>query len=164
MGCILTQDIITQISNQLKENRKDVVLTHGVFDLFHIGQAEFLKKSKKQGDYLIVGIESDERVSAYKGIERPVIPLAQRMEIIAACDYVDFVYPISNPSPVVDAFYKHMYELLNPVLVTFGRGFAYQNQLKDEKLQILGIKSKKITHIYDTLQSTTRIIDKIRAA
>ena len=65
MGCILTQDIITQISNQLKENRKDVVLTHGVFDLFHIGQAEFLKKSKKQGDYLIVGIESDERVSAY---------------------------------------------------------------------------------------------------
>ena len=62
MGCFLSLDTIEDVSNQLRLNDKSVVFTHGAFDLFHIGHAEFLKRSKKLGDYLIVGVDCDERI------------------------------------------------------------------------------------------------------
>ena len=62
MACLLNRSTIRKVSNQLQEHGNDVVLTHGAFDLFHVGYAAFLKKSKKAGDYLIVALESDERI------------------------------------------------------------------------------------------------------
>lgn len=75
-----------------------VGLLMGVFDLFHIGHLNLIRRAKEQCDYLRVGVLSDELVLQFKGI-LPTIPLSERMEILAAIRYVDEVVAIdTNPS------------------------------------------------------------------
>jgi len=60
----------------------------GVFDLFHIGHLNIIKKAKLQCNYLIVGVSTDELVISYKN-KKPVIPFKERIEIISSIKYVD---------------------------------------------------------------------------
>jgi len=66
--------------------------TAGVFDLFHIGHLNILKKAKENCDYLIVAVSTDELVEQYKG-KRPIIPYEERKAIVEAIKYVDEVVP-----------------------------------------------------------------------
>lgn len=66
--------------------------TTGVFDLFHIGHLNILKRAKKQCEYLIVGVSTDENVQGYKH-KTPVIPFEERIAIIESLKYVDEVVP-----------------------------------------------------------------------
>lgn len=66
--------------------------TTGVFDLFHIGHLNILKRAKEQCDYLIVGVSTDELVQDYKN-KRPIIPFEERKQIVEAIRYVDKVIP-----------------------------------------------------------------------
>lgn len=69
--------------------------TTGVFDLFHIGHLNILKRAKEQCNYLIVGVSTDEVVKEYKG-KTPIIPFAERIKIVEAIRYVDRVVPQEN--------------------------------------------------------------------
>lgn len=66
--------------------------TTGVFDLFHIGHLNILKRAKEQCEYLIVGVSTDECVQAYKH-RTPVIPFEERKAIVESIKYVDKVVP-----------------------------------------------------------------------
>ncbi len=74
----------------LREGRT-VVLTNGCFDVLHVGHVRLLQDARTHGDILVVALNSDESVRASKGKGRPVTPLDERMEMIAALEGVDFV-------------------------------------------------------------------------
>lgn len=69
--------------------------TTGVFDMFHVGHLNVLKRARAQCDYLIVGVSTDELTFEYKH-KRPVIPFEQRRAIVEAIRYVDRVVPQTN--------------------------------------------------------------------
>lgn len=66
--------------------------TTGVFDMFHIGHLNILKRAKEQCEYLIVGVSTDEVVKTYKH-QIPIIPFEERIAIVEAIRYVDKVVP-----------------------------------------------------------------------
>src|SRR5690625_110020 len=101
--------------------------TTGVFDLFHVGHLNILKRAKEQCETLIVGVSSDELVVAYKN-KWPVIPFQERMEIVAGIKYVDKVVPQINRDKF--AAWEHL--LFDVMFVGDDwKGSALFNELED---------------------------------
>ena len=162
MSMVLRKETMVDVSNQLKENNREIVFTHGSFDLLHIGHIEFLRRSKKMGDYLIVGIDEDDLVKSYKGDHRPIIPLNERMLVLMELRYVDFVMPIEAPKNRTNKYYMEMYDQLSPEFITCGHNFDFMKEIKKCKKELGNIKFKKIIHQYDNFRSTTGIITQIK--
>ncbi|MGE0712491.1 MAG: adenylyltransferase/cytidyltransferase family protein [Planctomycetota bacterium] len=80
---------------------KRVVFTNGTFDLLHVGHIRSLAGARAQGDLLVVGINSDASVQAYKGPHLPIQPAAERAEVVASLRWVDYVTIFDEPT--VDA-------------------------------------------------------------
>jgi rfaE bifunctional protein nucleotidyltransferase chain/domain len=79
---------------------KKVVWTNGCFDIVHAGHVRSLRAAKALGDILIVGLNSDASVRAFKGPSRPIVCEEDRAELIAALEPVDFVTIFNEPDPV----------------------------------------------------------------
>lgn len=75
----------------LSERGQRLVLTNGCFDLLHVGHVRYLQRARTLGDALAVGINSDRSARRIKGEGRPLTPEAERAEILAALECVDFV-------------------------------------------------------------------------
>lgn len=84
-------ETLQKIVEKEKEEGKKIVLTQGSFDLVHIGHARYLQKAKEHGDFLVVGIDSDEKIQKRKGPDRPVVPQDERMEMLTHIKHVDLV-------------------------------------------------------------------------
>lgn len=77
-----------------------VVFTNGCFDLIHVGHVHSLEEARRHGDRLIVALNSDPSVRSLKGPSRPIVPLSQRMRMVAALACVDWVVSFRTPTPL----------------------------------------------------------------
>ncbi len=92
---------------------KKIVFTNGVFDIIHPGHIDLLEFAKQSGDYLIVGINDDDSARRLdKGAGRPVFPLAERMEVLEAIEFVDFIIPFSEDTPLQSIKNLHRVDVL----------------------------------------------------
>lgn len=98
---ILPLDRAVKLAAELKRQGKRVVFTNGCFDLLHPGHTRYLAEARKLGDVLIVAINSDRSVRALKGPGRPILPQAERAEIVAALKSVDYVTIFDDLTPRV---------------------------------------------------------------
>ena len=70
---------------------KKIIYIDGVWDLFHYGHVNFIKRCKDEGDYLIVGVCSDEDCETIK--RKPVLKLEERVKVLESCKYIDKIIP-----------------------------------------------------------------------
>jgi D-beta-D-heptose 7-phosphate kinase/D-beta-D-heptose 1-phosphate adenosyltransferase len=92
-------DALCAVRERWRVGGKTVVWTNGCFDLLHVGHVRGLQEARRLGDLLIVGINSDVSVRRLKGPGRPIVPEAQRQEVLAALGCVDHVVVFGEDTP-----------------------------------------------------------------
>ena len=90
---------LLDVRHRARAAGKTVVWTNGCFDLVHIGHVRNLQAARALGDFLVVGVNSDESVRRLKGRDRPLVPQAERAEMLAAFACVDYVIVFDEPTP-----------------------------------------------------------------
>jgi D-beta-D-heptose 7-phosphate kinase/D-beta-D-heptose 1-phosphate adenosyltransferase len=93
------QDLLPLLQRHRQEGKR-IVMTNGCFDLLHIGHIRYLQEARRQGDILVVALNSDRSMRAIKGPKRPLIPEEERAEILAALACVDYVVLFDEPDPL----------------------------------------------------------------
>lgn len=88
---VLKTDELTSRLHALRSAGRTVVFTNGCFDILHVGHARYLAQARALGDVLVVGLNSDLSVRGLKGPLRPIVPEAERAEMLAHLECVDFV-------------------------------------------------------------------------
>ena len=88
---ILSLNEMTETADELRKKGKTVTFANGCFDLIHVGHIRYLEAAKRQGDILVVGLNSDNSVRRLKGQERPWMPQRERAEILSAFASVDYI-------------------------------------------------------------------------
>lgn len=96
---LLAEDAKTMIE-QLKKDGKKVVFTNGCFDILHVGHMTYLEEAKAFGDYLFVGVNSDDSVRRLKGPTRPINNEQDRAELLAGLKAVDYTVIFTEDTPV----------------------------------------------------------------
>ena len=98
MGEILDLD---DLASRVSDDRKrglSVAFANGCFDLLHVGHIRYLQASSAEGDRLIVAVNGDGSVRALKGLGRPILPAADRAELVASLRGVDYVVIFEEPT------------------------------------------------------------------
>jgi rfaE bifunctional protein nucleotidyltransferase chain/domain len=133
-----------------------IVFTNGVFDLLHPGHVRYLQRARRLGDALIVGVNSDRSVRLNKGAGRPIVPEAERAEILSALDCVDAVVIFDEDTP------HAIIAALQPDVLVKGADWAEDAIVGRDIVEARGGKVMRV----ETEQgySTSRLIEKIRLA
>ncbi len=97
-GKILSQQALRLRLGEHRRQKRRIVLANGCFDLLHVGHIRYLEGAKREGDVLVVGINSDASARALKGEGRPILPAQARAELVAALAAVDYVVVFEEPN------------------------------------------------------------------
>jgi D-beta-D-heptose 7-phosphate kinase/D-beta-D-heptose 1-phosphate adenosyltransferase len=158
MGVLSTDEAVALIrqARSLKPEARSpvVVFTNGVFDLLHPGHVRYLRAARAQGDLLIVGMNTDRSVREIKGPARPIMPEAERAEVVAALACVDAVVLFDEPTPA------EIVERLQPDILVKGADWAADRIVGRETVERRGGRVVRIP--VEQGYSTTGILEKIR--
>ncbi len=157
-----TREEITKISENLKKQGKIIVSTNGSFDILHAGHVYFMREAKKQGDILIVGLNSDKSVKAWKKYigykdwdKRPVVPQDARAEMLTAFDCIDYVTIYDEPDSIA------FVESVKPHVHVNGSEYGKES-IEAETVKKHGGKMYIVEKIPG--MSTSQLIEKIKDA
>ena len=135
---------------------KKIVFTNGVFDLLHAGHIELLEFARNSGDRLIVGVNNDSSVKRLKGPDRPIYPLRERMEVLEAVMYVDYIIPFAEDTPL-----NLINSLIRIDVLVKGGDYQPHEVVGREEIEKAG--GKLLLFDFQSQNSTSAIVKKIKA-
>jgi D-glycero-beta-D-manno-heptose 1-phosphate adenylyltransferase len=98
MGILVTRDELERLVARDRAEGRTIALANGCFDLLHVGHIRYLQGAAAEADRLVVAINEDESVRRLKGPGRPVLPAAERGELVSGLRGVDYVVLFSEPT------------------------------------------------------------------
>ena len=140
----------------LRHTGKEVVFTNGVFDLLHPGHIRYLQDARRQGDALVVGVNSDRSVRTIKGSSRPINPEHERAEVLAALASVDEVVVFYEDNPL------QIIKRLQPDVLVKGADWALDAIIGRDTVESRGGRVVRIPLAEG--HSTSAIIEKIKGS
>jgi len=154
-----TADLL-DLRNGLRKAKKSIVFTAGSWDLLHVGQMRYLEQAKKEGDILIVGVNSNESIRKVKGKNKPILDEMIRAEALTymrAVDYVTII-PTASCQPIL--------AILQPnVFVTVKEDWNKDyKETKEYKVVVEHGGKVKIVERQSPYISTTAIVERIIGA
>ena len=151
---VLSIDEAGAFAADLRARGRRVVFTNGVFDLLHPGHVRYLQAARREGDALIIGVNSDRSVRANKGPSRPIIAEAERAELLAALACVDAVVVFDEETPA------DIIRRIQPDVLVKGADWAADQIVGRDTVEARGGTGVRIP--IEQGWSTTGILEKIR--
>lgn len=132
-----------------------IVFTNGCFDLLHVGHVRYLWEARRQGDCLVVAINSDDSIRRLKGPERPILLLKERLEIMAGLACVDYVTWFDEDTPIP------LLKLLKPEVLVKGANYPLEGVVGHDLVGDWGgeVRVLRLTEG----SSTTGLIERVQA-
>lgn len=150
---IVPPNKIAAVLDGARKEGKTVASLNGSFDLVHAGHLKIIYEAAEQADILIVALNSDASIKAYKGSLRPIIPLQQRMEMIAALEVVDFVTWFEEENPI------EILKIIRPQVHVNGAEYG-EECIEAEIVKSLQAKLHLVKRVPSL--STSAIIEKVK--
>jgi rfaE bifunctional protein nucleotidyltransferase chain/domain len=146
--------VARELVQQWKRAGQKVVFTNGCFDILHLGHVDYLEKAKALGDKLVLGLNTDDSVSRFKGPNRPIQDQNSRAHVLASLQFVDLVVFFNQDTPLM-----LISELVPDVLVK-GSDYLAENIVGADVVKRNGGEVKTIEFVPG--YSTSRVIEKIK--
>lgn len=156
MNKILTWEELKKVVELRRKEGKTIVFTNGCFDILHVGHIQYLQEARKIGDLLILGLNSDASVRAIKGEKRPLVPQAERAEVVASLTTVDYVTVFDETTPL------RLIEFLQPDCLVKGGDWKEASVVGRDLVRSWG--GKVVIVPLTEGASTTSIVEKILQA
>ena len=153
MKRVLTREEAKKKIEELKINGKKVVFTNGCFDILHVGHMRYLEEAKEFGDYLIVGVNSDESVKRLKGPTRPINNQEDRAELLTGLKSVDYTVIFTEDTPV------EIIEELKPSIHVKGGDYKKDDLPETKVVESYGGTVEIVSLVEG--KSTTNVVKKI---
>ena len=140
---------LSSLVEELRKKGKRIVFTNGCFDIIHAGHVDYLEKAKSFGDFLIVGMNSDESVRRIKGEKRPIVPEDYRARVLEGLKAVDCVFIFDDETPL------KVIETVKPDVLVKGADWPLEKIVGRE----FAGEVRRIPFRFDI--STTKIVERI---
>ncbi len=152
----LPLDRLMKIAKARRDAGQRMVFTNGCFDILHAGHVSYLQEARRQGDFLVVGLNSDSSIREIKGPSRPVNSEEMRAAVLSGLGCVDYVTLFSDSTP------ERLIASILPDVLVKGADWAEDEIVGADIVKANGGRVVRIPFIHDT--STTETINKIRQA
>lgn len=151
---IVTTEQAVNVSKELRNEGKKIVLAGGCFDILHLGHITFLEKAKEQGDVFFVLLESDENIKRTKGTMRPINTQTDRAKILSSLSMVDYV--VTLPDITDNKLYDELVIHIKPAIIATTAGDANRSH-KERQAEKIQAKVVDVTPPISN-QSTSRLV------
>lgn len=153
---IVTRDRLRELLAEHRRRSEKIVMANGCFDTLHVGHTRYLEGARREGDILIVAVNSDSSVCALKGPGRPILPEAARATLVGALRAVDYVLLFSEAN--VEALLNE----LRPDVHAKGTDYTAESVPERATSARLGIRVAIVGDPKD--HSTREFINSVRKA
>ena len=152
-GKLKSVEAVVEMAKEVRHRNGKVIWTNGCFDILHIGHYEYLRFARRQGDLLIVGLNSDASVHRLKGPNRPITGEGERARILAALDVVDCVVIFEEDTP------ERIIEAVRPDVIVKGGDYRKEGVVGGKFVESYGGRVVLAPIIEGA--STTEIVQRI---